>query len=70
MREIMTNKNMYLEFIFVHIIRKNGSPQNLQILQFFWFFKDFGNFQLKLCDLYLSKGMTLRAKIFTVSTTH
>ena len=48
MREIMTNKNMYLEFIFVHRIRKKRSPQNLQILQILLVFKDFGNSQLKL----------------------
>ncbi len=56
MRELMKNKNIYLEFIFDHIIRKKASPQNLQILQFFWFFTNFQDFQLKLWDLYLSKG--------------
>ena len=70
MREIMTNKNMYLKFISVQRIRKKISPQNLQVFQILLVFKDFADFQLKLWDPYLSKEITLRAKIFTVSITH
>ncbi len=58
MRELMKNKNIYLEFIFDHIIGKNSSPQ---ILQIFWFFRNFEDFQLKLWDLYLPKGTILMA---------
>ncbi len=52
MLELMTNKNIYLEFIFDYIIGKKSSLQNLQILQIFWFFTNFQDFQLKLWDLY------------------
>jgi hypothetical protein len=66
MRELMKNKNIYLEFIFDHIIGKNSSPQ---ILQIFWFFWNFQDFQLKLWDLYLPKGTILMADFFTTNTT-
>jgi hypothetical protein len=39
MRELMTNKNKYLEFIFDHIIGKNSSPQILQIFGFLRIFR-------------------------------
>jgi hypothetical protein len=66
MRELMTNKNIYLEFIFDHIIGKKSSPQNLQI---FLFFTNFQDFQLKLWDLYLPKGTIVMADFFTVNRT-
>jgi hypothetical protein len=66
MRELMTNKNIYLEFIFDHIIGKNSSPQ---VLQIFLFFKNFQDFQLKLWDLYLPKGTIVMADFFTTNTT-
>ncbi len=69
MCELMKNKNIYLGFIFDHIIRKKSSPQNLKILQFFWFFTNFQNFQLKLRDLYFPKGTILMADFFTTNTT-
>jgi hypothetical protein len=69
MRELMTNQNIYLEFIFDHIIGKNSSPQNLQILKNVGFFTNFQDFQLKLWDLYLLKGTMLMADFFTTNTT-
>jgi hypothetical protein len=45
MRELMTKKNIYLEFVFDHIIGKKSSPQNLQI---FWLSTNFQDFHLKL----------------------
>ncbi len=42
MRELMKNKNIYLEFIFDHLIGKKSSPQNLKILQIFGFSRIFG----------------------------
>jgi hypothetical protein len=45
MCELMTNKNIYLEFIFDHIIRKNSSPQ---ILQIFFGFYEYSGFQAKI----------------------
>ncbi len=58
MRELMTNKNIYLESIFDHTIGKKSSPQNLKI---FLLFTNFQNFQLKLWDLYFPKGTILMA---------
>ncbi len=69
MCELMKNKNIYLGFIFDHIIRKKSSPQNLKILQLFWFFTNFQNFQLKLRDLYFLKGTIVMADFFTTNTT-
>jgi hypothetical protein len=45
MRELMKNKNIYLEFIFGHIIGKNSSPQ---IFQSFFVFWEFSGFQAKI----------------------
>jgi hypothetical protein len=58
MRELMANKNIYLEFICDHVIGKKSSPQNVQ---FFLFFTNFEDFQLKLWDRYLPKGTTVMA---------
>jgi hypothetical protein len=69
MCELMTNKNIYLEFIFDHIIGKKSSPQNLQVFQIFLFFTNFEDFQLKLWGLYLPKGTILMADFFTTNTT-
>jgi hypothetical protein len=69
MRELMKNKNIYLEFIFDHIIGKKSSPQNLQILKICWFFMNFQDFQLKLWDLYLPKRTIAMADFFTTNTT-
>jgi hypothetical protein len=66
MRQLMTNKNIYLELIFDHIIGKNSSPRTLQI---FLCFTNFQDFQLKLRDLYLPKGTILMAEFFTTNTT-
>jgi hypothetical protein len=44
MRELMTNKNIYSELIFDHIIGKNSSPQ---ILQIFLVFREFSGFPAK-----------------------
>ncbi len=43
MCELMTNKNIYLEFIFDHIIWKKMKPT---------IFRNFQYFQVKLWDLY------------------
>jgi hypothetical protein len=45
MRELMKNNNIYLEFIFDHIIGKNSSTQ---ILQFFLVFYEFSGFPAKM----------------------
>jgi hypothetical protein len=37
MREVMTNKNMYLEFISVHIIRKKRVHKICKFCKFFGF---------------------------------
>ncbi len=61
MRELIKNKNIYLQFIFHCIIGKKSSPQNLQIFRFFTNFQDF---HLKLWDLYLLQGMILMPDFF------
>jgi hypothetical protein len=66
MRELVTNKNIYLEFIFDYIIGKQSSQQ---ILQIFWFFTKFQDFRRKLWDLYLSKGTIVMAEFYTTNTT-
>jgi hypothetical protein len=53
MRELMTNKNIYLEFIFDHIIGKNSSPQ---VLQFVLVFYEFSGFSAKNMRPISSQG--------------